>query len=122
MYDITLPLVHFYELVPKLAAELADLGNRVLVTGFGHLGDGNLHLNIKSDDNSVELSDRIGHFVYDYVKQKRGSISAEHGIGFLKSKYLKQHKDAAALEQMYQLKTLMDPNAILNPYKVLPSN
>lgn len=121
MYDITLPLVNFYELVPKMAEELADLGNQVLVTGFGHLGDCNLHLNIKCDEFTSELSNRIEPFVYDFVRQKRGSISAEHGIGLHKKKYLKQHKDAAALEQMFQLKMLMDPKAILNPYKVLPT-
>lgn len=120
MYDISLPLIYFYELVPKLAAEFADLGDRVLVNGLGHLGDCNLHLSVKFDDES--LKDRIESFVYNYVKEKRGSISAEHGIGFLKTKHLKGHKDAAALQQMQELKKFMDPNTILNPYKVLTSN
>lgn len=121
MYDITLPLRSFYDVVPTLAARLADLGDRVMVTGYGHLGDSNLHLNVKCDEFSVELNDRIEQFVYEFVAKARGSISAEHGIGFLKTKYLQQYKDEAALEQMRQLKLLMDPNAILNPYKVLTS-
>lgn len=122
MYDITLPLLHFYELVPKLEAELSDLGDQVMVCGFGHLGDCNLHLNVKCDEYSRELSDRIEKCMYDFVSQKRGSISAEHGIGFLKRKHLGHYKDAAALRQMHQLKMMMDPNAIFNPYKVLPDN
>jgi len=54
------------------------------------------------------------------VAKLNGSISAEHGIGFLKTKYLKYSKEPEALLLMKQIKTLIDPNGILNPYKVLP--
>lgn len=50
----------------------------------------------------------------------RGSISAEHGIGVHKPAYLHLSKSASAISLMQQLKTLMDPNDILNPYKILP--
>jgi FAD/FMN-containing dehydrogenase len=60
-------------------------------------------------------------FIFEYVSQHYGSISAEHGIGFKKTKYLYLSKNSSEIEMMYDLKKLMDPNGILNPYKVLPS-
>lgn len=49
-----------------------------------------------------------------------GSISAEHGLGFLKAKYLELAKPNSNVDLMYKLKKLMDPKGILNPYKVFP--
>lgn len=83
------------------------------------LGDRNLHLQIslkKYTESEVRFYENI---VYDKVKQLNGSISAEHGIGFLKKGKLKQVKSKSTLNLMTNIKTLMDPNKILNPYKVL---
>ena len=57
---------------------------RATVLGYGHLGDGNLHLNIVSYDNDPTLIDDIEPFVYEFTQSKRGSISAEHGLGLMK--------------------------------------
>lgn len=59
-------------------------------------------------------------FIFEEVAKLRGSISAEHGIGFRKSQYLHFSKDESAIQLMRALKDSMDPNGILNPYKVLP--
>lgn len=56
--------------------------DRATVIGYGHLGDGNLHLNIMSDDSSVAAD--IEPFVYEFTSQRSGSISAEHGLGLMK--------------------------------------
>ena len=117
-YDISLPLSHFYEIVPAMQKQCGDLATRVC--GYGHIGDSNLHLNISCDDYTEQIHKRVEPFVYEYVSKLHGSISAEHGIGFLKPKYLKYSKDKVALQLMKDLKQLMDPNGILNPYKVLP--
>lgn len=119
-YDISLPLSHFYEIVPATRKQVGDLAKRVC--GYGHIGDSNLHLNVSCDEFSEELYKRIEPFVYEYTSKLHGSVSAEHGLGFLKAKYLKYSKRPQALQLMKQMKQLMDPNGILNPYKVLPED
>jgi D-2-hydroxyglutarate dehydrogenase len=117
-YDISLPLSHFYEIVPAVKERVGDLAN--VVCGYGHIGDSNLHLNVSCPEFTQEIYKRIEPFVYEYTSKLHGSVSAEHGIGFLKSKYLKYSKKPEALVLMHQMKQMMDPNGILNPYKVLP--
>lgn len=68
-----------------------------------------------------EIYSRVEPFVFEYTSKLNGSVSAEHGIGFHKPKYLHFSKSKEAIDMMRQLKVLMDPNAILNPYKVLPA-
>lgn len=87
--------------------------------GFSFLGDSNLHLNVCCYEFTQELYKLLEPFVFEYTASHKGSISAEHGIGFLKPKYLKFSKSQEAIEMMKNLKRLLDPNAILNPYKVL---
>lgn len=90
------------------------------VTGFGHLGDSNIHLNILCDAYTEELATFIAAEVYEFVRQAGGSVSAEHGIGFLKRQCLQTHgRPAEVLEEMRTVKGMMDPAGILNPYKVL---
>jgi D-2-hydroxyglutarate dehydrogenase len=72
------------------------------------------------DNFNQEIYKKVEPFVFEYTSKLNGSISAEHGIGFHKPKYLHFSKSAEAIDMMRQLKTLMDPNGILNPYKVLP--
>jgi D-2-hydroxyglutarate dehydrogenase len=117
-YDISLPLSHFYQIVPAVKERVGDLAS--IVCGYGHIGDSNLHLNVACPEFTQEIYQRIEPFVYEYTSELRGSISAEHGIGFLKPKYLKYSKQPEALALMQQVKQMMDPNGILNPYKTLP--
>lgn len=119
-YDISLPLSHFYEIVPVMRERVGDLATRVC--GYGHVGDSNLHLNVSCPEFTDQIYKRVEPFVYEYTSKLRGSISAEHGIGFLKTNYLKYSKQPEALSLMKELKAMMDPNGILNPYKVLPRN
>jgi D-lactate dehydrogenase (cytochrome) len=65
----------------------------VIVTGYGHIGDGNLHLNISIpgyEDNSLKsrLEDILEPFVFEEIRNIKGSVSAEHGIGLHKQHYL----------------------------------
>lgn len=116
-YDLSIPLSHFYDIVPVLQERVGHLAKRVC--GFGHIGDSNLHLNITCDKFTQELYKCIEPFVFEYTAKLNGSISAEHGIGFLKSQYLNFSKKPEAIQLMKQMKLLLDPNGILNPYKVL---
>ena len=90
---------------------------------FGHLGDGNIHLNglrpaawstERFDAEGQRLSAALGALVQEF----RGSISAEHGIGLLKKALLPYSRSAAELRLMRALKQLFDPNHILNPGKI----
>ncbi|KAL0840487.1 hypothetical protein ABMA28_015729 [Loxostege sticticalis] len=117
-FDVSLPMKNYYEIIPKLRQRL---GNKVnLVFGFGHIGDGNLHINVVMPEYTREVAELLEPYVFEEVSALQGSISAEHGVGFRKPHYIHYSKDRSALGLMRQIKTLMDPNGILNPYKVLP--
>jgi D-2-hydroxyglutarate dehydrogenase len=93
----------------------------VKAVGYGHVGDGNLHLNVSSSSGySDQLEQLLEPFVYEWTAQQSGSISAEHGIGLMKAPVLGYSKSNEAVNLMQRLKVLMDPHQILNPYKVLP--
>ena len=85
--------------------------------------DGNLHCNIISPERferDDELSLLIDERILGEVVKRNGSISAEHGLGQHKHKYLPRIKDLSSLEVMYGIKDLLDPNRIMNPGKYLP--
>ena len=94
------------------------------VVWYGHIGDGNLHLNIlKPDALSVEdfngQCSNVSQEVSELVEEFGGSISAEHGIGLLKKPYLSYTRSATEIELMVQMKSLFDPDGILNPGKLI---
>jgi FAD/FMN-containing dehydrogenase len=80
-----------------------------------------LHLNVVTTRHDEELARMIEPFVYGWTSKHRGSISAEHGIGLSKTKYLEHTKSGPAVDLMRSLKNTMDPKCILNPYKVIPT-
>lgn len=84
------------------------------------VGDGNVHLNITVSEFTQEVFQLIEPYIFEHTSKLKGSISAEHGIGFKKPKFLGYSKSTEAIQMMKKLKSLMDPNGILNPYKVLP--
>ena len=89
--------------------------------GYGHLGDGNLHLNVSSPAGYDAALERVLEpFVYEWTAARRGSVSAEHGVGAMKPGELRHSKPPEAVALMRGIKRLMDPKGILNPYKVLP--
>lgn len=94
------------------------------VCWYGHIGDGNLHLNILRPENlSVEEFMAKGHAmspqIFELVQARGGSISAEHGVGLLKRDFLRYSRSAEEIELMRGLKQLFDPHQILNPGKLL---
>ncbi|XP_026464711.1 D-2-hydroxyglutarate dehydrogenase, mitochondrial-like [Ctenocephalides felis] len=115
-YDVSLPLKYFYSVVPEIQNRIGSEGHAF---GYGHVGDGNIHLNIVLPKFNQEVVDKIEPYVYEFVSKYKGSISAEHGIGFRKREYIHYSKDEVSLNLMKQIKNMMDPNNIMNPYKVL---
>uniref|UniRef100_A0A1J3FZD0 D-2-hydroxyglutarate dehydrogenase n=1 Tax=Noccaea caerulescens TaxID=107243 RepID=A0A1J3FZD0_NOCCA len=116
-YDLSLPVEEIYNIVNDLRGRLGDLGN---VMGYGHLGDGNLHLNISTAEYNDKILGLIEPYVYEWTSKHRGSISAEHGLGVMKANEIFYSKTPEAVALMVSIKKLMDPKGILNPYKVLP--
>tara|TARA_A200000113_G_scaffold111427_1_gene100058 strand:- start:69 stop:974 length:906 start_codon:yes stop_codon:yes gene_type:complete len=97
------------------------------VCWYGHIGDGNLHLNILRPDHlSVEEFFHHGHAmsprIFELVAKRGGSISAEHGVGLLKRDFLSYSRSDEEIEYMRGLKALFDPDQILNPHKLIPAN
>lgn len=117
-YDVSLPLSVLYQLVEDMRNRLTDRVIRVVA--YGHVGDGNLHLNITSKEYDPETMALIEPFVYDAVSKHRGSVSAEHGLGFKKRNFIYHSKTQSAVSLMATIKKAVDPNGIMNPYKVLP--
>lgn len=148
-FDVSLDAAHMYrpvELINALLAEgqlegdfhsLLERGEELLrqqhsedshhslpaiAIGYGHIGDGNIHINVLVlDGATAEEVNRIQRFcdtlVYGFVKQHKGSISAEHGVGVLKATAVPPLKGPDFIELVKKVKRCFDPQGILNPYK-----
>lgn len=93
------------------------------VVWFGHIGDGNLHLNIlKPDDMAKDeffgKCATVNQWVFETVQKYNGSISAEHGVGMTKRDYLHYSRSAEEIAIMKAVKAVFDPNGIMNPGKI----
>lgn len=125
-YDVSVPIPVLYRVVEEIGGRLqkAQLYNDEsspvkLVCGYGHIGDGNLHLNIVAKEFQDQVTRVFEPFVYEWVSGQRGSISAEHGVGLMKRDYLGYSKSQEMIGMMRKIKDLFDPRGIMNPYKVL---
>ena len=95
------------------------------VVWFGHIGDGNLHLNILkpenlSKDEFFAKCATVNQWVFETVQKYNGSISAEHGVGMTKRDYLGYSRSAEEVGYMKAIKAVFDPNGIMNPGKIFP--
>jgi FAD/FMN-containing dehydrogenase len=94
------------------------------VVWFGHIGDGNLHINVLKPDDCADVDfiaacEQVTKLLAQVLQQFKGSISAEHGIGLVKKPYLSSTRSAGEVELMRGVKRVFDPNGILNPGKLL---
>ncbi|WP_295478125.1 FAD-binding oxidoreductase [uncultured Pseudomonas sp.] len=93
------------------------------VLWYGHIGDGNLHLNILKPETMdkqafFDTCARVNTWVFETVQKYNGSISAEHGVGMTKRDYLAYSRSPAEIEYMKAVKAAFDPNGIMNPGKI----
>lgn len=119
--DVVVPRSKVAEYI-KFTYELADKYN-MRIPSFGHAGDGNLHIYICRDDLSVEEFEKNLELIFDEMYKKAnevgGLVSGEHGIGYAKKKYMASNLGVAQIEIMRGIKSVFDPNNILNPGKVV---
>src|SRR5690606_18263730 len=95
------------------------------VCWYGHIGDGNLHLNVlKPEDMSQQDFYRRCHDIspkiFAAVAARGGSISAEHGVGLLKREFLSYSRPAEEIALMRGIKGVVDPRGVMNPGKLFP--
>jgi len=122
--DVALPIAGLSLFCEELEQVMAHAYPDWEVCLFGHIGDGNLHVNVmKPDPLSKEEFLKKTHDVdgtlMALVRAHGGSVSAEHGIGLLKKEWLGHSRAPPEIALMRQLKALFDPMGILNPGKVL---
>lgn len=113
--------------VPKLLEDMNQILKteypQFTVCWFGHIGDGNLHINIlKPDGLSAEEFLRhckgVDQKLMGLIEKLQGSISAEHGVGLTKKPYLHMTRSRTEIDYMKQLKRVFDPDGIMNPGKI----
>ena len=118
-YDVSLSIEKFNEIIEKVRQRAGSLGDTL---GYGHIGDGNLHINVICFDKKQkkQMEEILEPYVLEEISAIKGSISAEHGLGSQKAKFIHLAKDKNTIELMRQVKKIFDPNNILNPGKVIP--
>ncbi|AQA20110.1 FAD-binding oxidoreductase [Halioglobus japonicus] len=113
--------------VPEFLAEVEAVVNQNYpdfeIVWFGHIGDGNVHLNILKPeglpiDEFKAQCGEVSTWVFEIVQRYGGSVSAEHGVGLLKKEYLEYSRSALEIEIMKGIKQVFDPKGIMNPGKI----
>ncbi len=118
-FDVSLPIRAIGQFVEASVAALRARWPNVRTLSFGHIGDSNVHLNVRVDPPAADVEPEIERMVYDVVRRLGGSISAEHGIGLAKRPYLGHSRTPEEIRLMRALKQALDPRGILNPGKIL---
>lgn len=117
-FDVSLPPREMFAYADDVVAELSKKIDPLQWVSFGHLGDGNIHLTVSYKQGGKAHLKIIEDTVYGRIRDRKGSISAEHGIGLLKKDYLEHSRSKEEIEVMRRLKQAMDPKNILNPGKI----
>jgi glycolate oxidase len=109
--------------VPELVARIEEIGKKhnTFVANFGHAGDGNIHVNFvidREDPDQIARARLCVAETFQLSVSLGGTISGEHGIGYVKSAYMDYALDRSTIEVMKGIKKVFDPNGILNPGKM----
>jgi glycolate oxidase len=121
--DICVPRGKIVEMLARIDRVAAETGIEIAV--FGHAGDGNLHVNLLSneDPNDPDNRQRMltgAKMVFAHTMELRGTLSGEHGIGLSKRDYMPMEQTEQVMEWQRRWKRMWDPAELLNPGKVLP--
>jgi FAD/FMN-containing dehydrogenase len=116
--DVTLPSAQLARFEGEVRQRLAAAVPEAKPVLFGHVGDGNLHVNVLGVDPDDERADDA---ILRFVAELGGSISAEHGIGVAKVPWLHLTRSSADITAMRRIKDALDPQGILNPGVIFPA-
>ncbi len=121
--DVSVRLSNLEPFINDLQQLISKLPDNYELIYFGHIGDGNLHINLlkpleESAENFQTTYKQFDLKIFNLVKKHKGSISAEHGVGLVKKDYLNFSKTLEEINIMKQIKKIFDPNNILNPGKI----
>jgi glycolate oxidase len=120
-HDVVVPKGRVPELIALVKRLQAEY--RLPMPCFGHIGDGNIHVNIMvsaADPDAEARALRAERALFEAVVALEGSISGEHGIGFAKAPYISIELSPDEIALMKRVKAAFDPNGILNPGKIFP--
>jgi FAD/FMN-containing dehydrogenase len=123
--DVSVPVSRVPDLIERADAACRALIPGVRMVPFGHMGDGNIHLNLEQPED-MEAADflALDHAIMDtvgeIVRDLGGSFSAEHGVGKLKPYMMPDWRGGAELDTMRRIKRALDPHGLMNPGKMLP--
>jgi FAD/FMN-containing dehydrogenase len=124
-HDISVPVADMPRFILGAAAEVERAFPGVIATGFGHLGDGNIHFHVRAGSHAASEwyeaeGEKITRMVDDLVTAASGSISAEHGIGQLKLREFERLAPPGRIHALRAIKQALDPLGIMNPGKLVP--
>ncbi len=123
-HDVSVPIAAIPEFIERASKTVTGMIEGARPVPFGHYGDGNIHYNVSQPvgaDKEAFIArwDEVNAAVHAIVTEFNGSISAEHGIGRMKRDLLPGVKSEVELDLMRAIRRTLDPNAILNPGKVV---
>ncbi|MFY0651935.1 MAG: FAD-binding oxidoreductase [Cyclobacteriaceae bacterium] len=118
-FDISLPIPLIGDYVVETSERIREIDDVDVCYVHGHVADGNIHFHVGKSNYNQSLTDEINEVVYAPLKKLGGSVSAEHGIGLHKKKYLHLCRSEEEIQLMRQLKSTFDPKGILNPGRVV---
>jgi FAD/FMN-containing dehydrogenase len=124
-HDISVPVADMPRFIIEAAARVEQTFPGVVASGFGHLGDGNIHFHVRAASHAApdwyeREGERITRMVDDLVTAAGGSISAEHGIGQLKRAEFARLAPPGRIHALRAIKQALDPLGIMNPGKLVP--
>jgi FAD/FMN-containing dehydrogenase len=124
-HDVSVAVADMPRFIVEASAEVERKFPGVIATGFGHLGDGNIHFHVRAGSHAAagwyeREGEEITRFVDDLVTAAHGSISAEHGIGQLKRAELARLASPGRIHALRAIKQALDPLGIMNPGKLVP--
>ena len=124
--DVSVPLTCITQFIERSISTLESLIPGIRAFAYGHIGDGNIHLNLSQPwdmdgDAFFERWHEVTDIVHEITDELDGTFSAEHGIGLLKLREMTRYKSSVELEMMRSIKAAWDPDNIMNPGKVLPA-
>jgi FAD/FMN-containing dehydrogenase len=115
--DVGVPLARLAEFAQRVPAEVERVSPGARPVIFGHLGDGNVHVNVLGPEPGDHAVDEA---VLRLATACEGTISAEHGVGVAKARWLELTRSPGELRAMVAIKRALDPEGLLNPGAVLP--